>query len=89
MWRVCSDPLATQVIVALLRVSVVNRGFCGLQKCWNGVGIGSFPSCVFHKKSDEKRSVNSGYHAALASHMAGRAGISIVNSSLSKLLFIM
>jgi hypothetical protein len=89
MWRVCSDALATQVIVALLRVSVVNRGFCGLLKFRNGVGIGSFPSCVLHKKSDERRSVNSGYHTALESHMAGRVGISIVSSSVSKVLFIM
>lgn len=54
MWGVCSDLLAAQVFVALLRVSVVNRDFCGLLKFWNGVRIGSFPSCVLHKKSDEK-----------------------------------
>jgi len=78
MWRVCSEPFATKVFVALHRVSVVNRGFFSLQQFWNGVRIGSFPSCVLHKKSEEKRSVNSGYNAALESHMAGRAGISVV-----------
>jgi hypothetical protein len=80
MWRVCSELFATKVFVALHRFSVVNRGFFGLLEFWNGVRIGSFPTCVLHKTSEEKRSVNSGYNGALVSHMAGQAGISVVIS---------
>ena len=83
MWRVCSEPFATNVFVALHRASVVSRGFLGLIKFGNGVRIGSCPR-ILHKKSEEKRSVNSGYCAAVESHMAGRTGISVVNSSVSK-----